>query len=78
MRMGFAFSLSSSICKVGGAALVPHCPRTVTPPGCGDAFYFFPPLDNLERFGNRDQPCFQFLTDSETAPEGFTVTYVLE
>lgn len=39
---------------------------------------FFSPLDNLERFGNQGQPCFQFCTDSETAPEGFTVTYVLE
>lgn len=67
--------LSFSICKVGGSHIVPklwHLLAAEMP------FFFSPPLDNLERFGNRDQPCFQFCTDSETAPEGFTVTYVLE
>lgn len=61
----------------GEAVLVPHPPRALTPPGSRDGL-FFSPLDNLERFGNQGQPCFQFCTDSETAPEGFTVTYVLE
>lgn len=75
--MGFAFSLSFSICKMERQCwshILPELWHLLAAEiGC-----FFSPLDNLEMFGDWGQPCFQFCTDSETAPEGFTVTYVLK
>lgn len=78
--MGFvlvAFSLSFSVCKVERQYWVPRAPTAWHLLAAEMVFFSFP-LDNLERFGNRGQPCFRFCTDSETAPEGFTVTYVFK